>query len=57
MDQRRQEELRAQGAFSKSNKTSMPYNPINLQYGDGCVANCARAPRSRLVSGFLLRGS
>jgi len=55
MDQRRQEELRLEGAFSKSNKTSMPYNPINLQYGDGRDGQCLRYSDEALTYRSALR--
>ena len=28
-------EMRENSTFARSNKTSMPYNPINLRYDDG----------------------
>lgn len=30
------------GAISKSNKTSMPYDPISLEYGEGRDGECLR---------------
>jgi len=35
LEQRRLEEMRENHSFARSNKTSMPYNPINLRYDDG----------------------
>ena len=35
VDQQRWDDMRENGTFSRSNKTSMPYNPINLRYDDG----------------------
>ena len=35
IEQKRLEEMRDNQAFARSNKTSMPYNPINLRYDDG----------------------
>jgi len=35
LEQKRMEEMRANNAFARSNKTSMPYNPISLRYDDG----------------------
>jgi hypothetical protein len=35
MEQRRLEEMRENHSFARANKTSMPYNPINLRYDDG----------------------
>jgi len=35
IEQKRLEEMRANNAFARSNKTSMPYNPISLRYDDG----------------------
>ena len=34
-EQRRQEEMRNRGLSSKANRTSMPYNPVSLEYGAG----------------------
>ena len=31
-----------EGTFCKSNKTSMPYDPITLQYGEGKDGQCLR---------------
>ena len=41
VEQKRLEEMRDNYSYARSNKTSMPYNPINLRYDDGC------APRRR----------
>lgn len=41
-DERRAQEMREVGAFSKANKTSMPYDPINLKYGEGRDGECLR---------------
>lgn len=35
MDRKRWDEMRELGTFSRSNKTSVPYNPISLRYDDG----------------------
>ena len=35
MEQQRLEEMRDNSNYARSNKTSMPYNPINLRYDDG----------------------
>ena len=35
IEQRRMDEMRADFAYARSNRTSMPYNPINLRYDDG----------------------
>ena len=35
LEQRRLEEMRENHSFARSNKTSMPYNPINLRYDEG----------------------
>ena len=35
VEQQRLAEMRENHAFARSNKTSMPYNPINLQYDEG----------------------
>jgi len=35
MDQQRDKEAREDASFARSNKTSMPYNPINLTYNEG----------------------
>jgi len=35
MEQKRMEEMRENNKFARSNKTSMPYNPISLRYDDG----------------------
>lgn len=35
MEQKRLEDMRENHSFARSNKTSMPYNPINLRYDDG----------------------
>lgn len=35
LEQKRMEEMRANNSFARSNKTSMPYNPISLRYDDG----------------------
>lgn len=42
MEAQRMEEMRHDGSYSRSNKTSMPYNPINLQYGEGRDGECLR---------------
>merc|ERR1712226_519367 len=42
MEVQRQEEMRMDSAYSRSNKTSMPYNPINLEYGEGRDGDCLR---------------
>ena len=34
LDRQRWEEMREHGTFSRSNKTSVPYNPISLKYDD-----------------------
>jgi len=35
IEQKRLEEMRENYSYARSNKTSMPYNPINLRYDDG----------------------
>jgi len=35
LEQKRLEDMRDNYSFARSNKTSMPYNPINLRYDDG----------------------
>ena len=35
IEQKRLEEMRDNYSYARSNKTSMPYNPINLRYDDG----------------------
>jgi len=35
MEQQRLDQNRANYSYARSNKTSMPYNPINLRYDDG----------------------
>ena len=35
IEQKRLEEMRENYSYARSNKTSMPYNPINLQYDNG----------------------
>ena len=35
LEQRRVEEMRENHSFARSNRTSMPYNPINLRYDEG----------------------
>ena len=35
MDRKRWDDMRELGTFSRSNKTSVPYNPISLRYDDG----------------------
>ena len=35
IEQARLEEMRENYSYARSNKTSMPYNPINLRYDDG----------------------
>jgi len=35
LEQKRMEEMRANNSYARSNKTSMPYNPISLRYDDG----------------------
>lgn len=35
LDMAREAEQRQNAAYARSNKTSMPYNPINLRYDDG----------------------
>ena len=35
VEQKRLEEMRDNYSYARSNKTSMPYNPINLRYDDG----------------------
>jgi hypothetical protein len=35
LEQRRIEESRENHSFARSNRTSMPYNPINLRYDEG----------------------
>jgi len=35
IEQKRMEQNRENYAYARSNKTSMPYNPINLRYDDG----------------------
>jgi len=42
MDQKRQEDEREHSTYSRSNKTSMPYNPINLEYCAGRDGECLR---------------
>ena len=39
---RREEEMRIDGAFGKSNKNSMPYDPITLNYLEGRDGECLR---------------
>jgi len=38
----RHEAMAREGTFCKSNKTSMPYDPITLQYGEGKDGQCLR---------------
>merc|ERR1719164_10044 len=35
IEQKRLDEMRENYSYARSNKTSMPYNPINLRYDDG----------------------
>ena len=35
LEQKRLEDMRENYSYARSNKTSMPYNPINLRYDDG----------------------
>ena len=35
IEQKRMDEMRENFSYARSNKTSMPYNPINLRYDDG----------------------
>ena len=35
LEQKRLEDMRENFSYARSNKTSMPYNPINLRYDDG----------------------
>merc|ERR1719152_751686 len=35
IEQKRLEEMRENYSYARSNKTSMPYNPINLRYDEG----------------------
>lgn len=35
LEQKRLEDMRENASYARSNKTSMPYNPINLRYDDG----------------------
>ena len=35
MEQQRMDDMRDNYSYARSNKTSMPYNPINLRYDDG----------------------
>jgi hypothetical protein len=35
LEQKRLEDMRENLSYARSNKTSMPYNPINLRYDDG----------------------
>ena len=35
LEAQRLSEMRENSTFARSNKTSMPYNPINLHYDDG----------------------
>jgi len=42
MDQQREQTMRQDASYGKSNKTSMPYNPISLAYADGPDGECLR---------------
>lgn len=35
LEAKRMQDMRDNASFARSNKTSMPYNPINLRYDDG----------------------
>lgn len=41
-DTAHQEVMRQEGSFCRSNKTSMPYDPISLQYGEGRDGECLK---------------
>ena len=47
IEQKRIEEMRENYSFARSNKTSMPYNPINLRYDDGYASHPASTPQVR----------
>jgi hypothetical protein len=49
MEQQRLDQNRANYSYARSNKTSMPYNPINLRYDDGCAHACG-PPRASSAS-------
>jgi len=37
-----QEQMREEGSFCRSNRTSMPYDPISLKYGEGKDGECLK---------------
>lgn len=41
-DSAHQAQMQADGTFSKSNRTSMPYDPISLKYGEGKDGECLK---------------
>ena len=48
IEQKRLDDMREGYTFARSNKTSMPYNPINLRYDNGCAPPRGRpAERAR----------